>query len=551
MKINMTSIFRSVILKATVVIFIFFSGLATTQAQLTVNTGLTIQDLVQNVLLGPGITVSNIQYSGDPGTIGAFSTGATPTNLGLTSGIIMSSGLVNGTPAIGSSVVNFASTDNNSGTDADLQALTANTVEDAAILQFDFVPTSDTMRFSYVFASEEYPEFVNQSVNDVFGFFISGANPAGGNFTNVNLALIPGTTSAVSIDNINGGSYPQFYIDNEGINGNSIVYDGFTTVFTAWSLVVPCTQYHIKMAICDAGDGIYDSGVFLMANSFTSTSAVTLQSFGSTSDSLMVEGCGNGDFLFVRHSNIANVDTIQLLIGGSATNGVDYVDVATNGPVQNFIIFPAGEDTIILSINPVQDGINESLESITLGIPQVQSCTEDTIKAKIYIINVEPLVVTTAGDTTICSQTGESATISCSHTGGYGPFSYLWSPGMQNTTSVTVAPEQLTTYTIEVTDSCGTKTVGQNITVVILCELEVPDIITPNGDGSNDLLIIENLEQYPNSILQIFDRWGRKVYESIDYQNDWNGGTLAVGTYFYVLTRNDEKSYHGTLTILR
>ena len=122
---------------------------------------------------------------------------------------------------------------------------------------------------------------------------------------------------------------------------------------------------------------------------------------------------------------------------------------------------------------------------------------------------------------------------------------------MQNTTSVTVAPEQLTTYTIEVTDSCGTKTVGQNITVVILCELEVPDIITPNGDGSNDLLIIENLEQYPNSILQIFDRWGRKVYESSDYQNDWNGGTLAVGTYFYVLTRNDEKSYHGTLTILR
>ena len=543
--------FRSFLLKMTVAVFLFFAGLSSLQAQLVVNSSLTVQDLVQNILLGPGITVSNIQYSGEAGAIGAFSTGATPTNLGLTSGIILSSGLVNGTPAIGAPVGDFASTDNTSGGDADLQTLTADQVEDAAILEFDFVPTSDTMRFSYVFASEEYPEFVNSSVNDVFGFFISGANPAGGNFNNKNLALIPGTNSPVSIDNINGGSYPQFYIDNEDINGGTIVYDGFTTVFTAWSLVTPCTEYHIKMAICDAGDGIYDSGVFLMANSFSSNSAVSIQSFGSTSDSLMVEGCGNGDFLFTRHSNIANADTIQLLIGGTATNGIDYVDVASNGPIQNFIIFPAGEDTVILSINPIQDGIGESLESITLGIPQVQSCTEDTIKAKIYIVNVEPLVVTTAGDTTICSQIGETATISCNTTGGYGPFYYLWSPGGQTSTSVTVAPELLTTYTIEVTDSCGTKTVGQNITVVILCELEVPNIITPNGDGSNDLLLIENLEQYPNSLLQIFDRWGRKVYESADYQNDWDGGKLAVGTYFYILTRSDEKSYHGTLTLLR
>jgi len=135
-------------------------------------------------------------------------------------------------------------------------------------LEFDFIPSSDSVEFRYVFASEEYPEFVNASFNDVFGFFISGQNPTGGAYSNLNIARIPGTNLPISIDNVNSTSHSQFYINNSG--NSRIVFDGMTFVLTAKALVVPCQTYHIKIAIGDVMDGIYDSGVFLEASSFTS-----------------------------------------------------------------------------------------------------------------------------------------------------------------------------------------------------------------------------------------------------------------------------------------
>jgi hypothetical protein len=184
-------------------------------AQLTVSTALTPSQLVQNVLTGTGVTVSNITYSGVPGSIGMFTTGAIPTNLGISSGIIMSTGLVNGTPQIGSGAVNFASTDNFGTGDIDLQNLIPTyAVQDASVLQFDFIPLSDTIRFKYVFASEEYPEWVGSAFNDVFGFFVTGTNPLGGNYSAYNIAKIPSTTIPVAINNVNSGSYPQYFIDN-------------------------------------------------------------------------------------------------------------------------------------------------------------------------------------------------------------------------------------------------------------------------------------------------------------------------------------------------
>ena len=103
-----------------------------------------------------------------------------------------------------------------------------------------------------------------------FGFFISGPNPSGGNYNNYNIARIPNTTLPVTINNVNSGSYSTYYVNNELLGGTTIVYDGFTKVLTAWAKVVPCVQYHIKLAVGDAGDQSYDSGVFLEANSFSS-----------------------------------------------------------------------------------------------------------------------------------------------------------------------------------------------------------------------------------------------------------------------------------------
>lgn len=230
--------------------------------QLTVTTGIPAADLVQNTLIGTGVTATNVNYIGSPLAIGRFQTGTNPTNLGLSSGIIMSTGHVNGSPQIGSPVTNFASTNLGAAGDITLNALNLGTTQDASVLTFDFIPLSDTIRFRYVFASEEYPEFVNSSFNDVFGFFVSGLNPMGGNYVNRNIALLPGTTTPVSINNVNHITNSTYFVHNQNLNGMTIVYDGFTVVLTAWLNVIPCTQYSIKLAIADIADGIYDSAVF-------------------------------------------------------------------------------------------------------------------------------------------------------------------------------------------------------------------------------------------------------------------------------------------------
>ena len=167
-------------------------GTLVSKAQLTVSTALTPAQLVQNVLLGAGVTASNITYNGVAVAAGSFN-GAT-SNIGFASGVILATGDVN--VAVGPN--NSGSLSNGgagtSSTDPELMSIATNTLYDAAILEFDFIPVSDTVKFRYVFGSEEYPEYVCSDYNDVFGFFISGPNPAGGTYTNNNIAIIPGSS---------------------------------------------------------------------------------------------------------------------------------------------------------------------------------------------------------------------------------------------------------------------------------------------------------------------------------------------------------------------
>ncbi|MCK5846559.1 MAG: gliding motility-associated C-terminal domain-containing protein [Bacteroidales bacterium] len=86
------------------------------------------------------------------------------------------------------------------------------------------------------------------------------------------------------------------------------------------------------------------------------------------------------------------------------------------------------------------------------------------------------------------------------------------------------------------------------------CKLEIPNVITPNGDGYNDVFIIDGIENYPNSILSIYNRWGKKVYESNNYTNDWDGENITDGVYYFhlITTVGDkETEYKGSLTVIR
>ncbi len=224
-------------------------------------------DTLTNIILGSGITVSNLSYTGAPGASGTF-TGGMSSGIGIDSGIILTSG--SAATAVGPNDQDGATTINGLAGDADLNALIPNyTTYDATILEFDFESAGGDIFFNYAFASEEYNEFTNSSFNDVFAFFLDGSN----------IALIPGTTTPVSINNVNGGnplgedaSNPEFFNNNDLNDGGpffSIQYDGFTDVFIASFLGLAVGNHHIKLAIADAGDYSLDSAVFIQAGTFS------------------------------------------------------------------------------------------------------------------------------------------------------------------------------------------------------------------------------------------------------------------------------------------
>lgn len=231
---------------------------------LQVSSEITPEDMVE-ILIGTGVDYSNVSFTGADSSRGSFSGG--PGNIGLTNGIILTSGHVSIAP--GPNQAQGAGVSNLMPGDIDLSALSMGTTFDACVLEFDFVPYYQYLFFYFVFASEEYPEYVGMPFNDVFGFFINGPG-LNGPYTNSseNIALIPDTEIPVTINNVNQNNYPEYFVMNDS---NFIQYDGFTTVLTAEAVVVPMETYHIKLAISDATDYIYDSGVLLQASSFCSS----------------------------------------------------------------------------------------------------------------------------------------------------------------------------------------------------------------------------------------------------------------------------------------
>jgi len=236
---------------------------------------LTATDLA-NELVGSGITISGVTFTGAPAAGGRFSD--PDAVIGFDSGIILGSGSV--LDVVGPNISDSTGTGNGTPGDPDLDALSSVTTFDAAVLEFDFVPDDDMVSFRYVFASEEYNEFVNSAFNDIFAFFINGTN----------CATIDGLP--ISINTINNGnpfdtdprSHPELYINNDLDDGGGTIdteMDGMTVILTCMVSVTPSTTNHIKLAIADGTDTILDANVFLEAGSFTTEppNAIELISF--------------------------------------------------------------------------------------------------------------------------------------------------------------------------------------------------------------------------------------------------------------------------------
>lgn len=247
-----------------------------------VSSTLTAQQLVNN-LLGAGVKVSNVKFIGKSGTgasAGIFNNAAGIFKFG--SGIVLSTGAAKG--IIGPNNSSGYSASNGLAGDSTLNTLIPGyTTKDATVLEFDFVPVTSQIAFKYQFASEEYNEYVGSSFNDVFGFFVNGKN----------IALIPGTNTPVSINNVNKGKNPKtdagknpgYYINNDAASGAKLntQMDGMTVMLTAVANVTPNKTNHIKLAIADAGDSVLDSNVLIKADSFVATYTVKFNSNGGSS----------------------------------------------------------------------------------------------------------------------------------------------------------------------------------------------------------------------------------------------------------------------------
>ncbi|MEM7654657.1 MAG: PKD domain-containing protein [Bacteroidota bacterium] len=330
------------------------------QAQLTIHDTLTTAELLET-LFGQGVTVSNITTTCDT-SVSMMEFNGTSSNLGLATGVIISSG--NAMDAVGPNT--SGSTTTGVGTPGD--SLLTDAVNDvitnafdACVIRFDITPLCDTIGINYVFASEEYPEFAppnSSSFNDVFGFFIEG--PGYPNATNI--ALIPGTPTPVSINNLNAVTNQAFYVDNVG--GATVEYDGFTTPLLASAIVQSCETYTITIAIQDMGDGAWDSSVFLEAGGIGCVSPVLqLNAINSTQlgSNVAVEGCVNfGVFTFQLDAPLPDTTIFYYTIGGTAIPGLDYA------PFQDSIIMPAGQVSIDLPVAVIPDGLIEGTETIEI-----------------------------------------------------------------------------------------------------------------------------------------------------------------------------------------
>jgi len=278
------------------------------------NGTVTFQDLADN-LLGEGVEISNLQYTGVNQASGLF-TNAESSGFGIDEGVILSCGLA--TNILGPNSSSGITGSNGQPGDSDLNGLIPGfTTLDASVLEFDFVADFNSITFTYVFGSDEYLEYVNSSFNDVFGFFLDGQN----------VAKIPNSTDPVSINNVNHLSHTSYFVNNDIHSGPGMGYpppvtynteaDGFTTSLTVTAAVTPGQTHHIRLAIADAGDRILDSWVLIKAGSFTSQVAQSPMNlnisggiFHETDEDTPIEmeatvrGLDNSDFQWVLSSPI-------------------------------------------------------------------------------------------------------------------------------------------------------------------------------------------------------------------------------------------------------
>ncbi|MEZ4994240.1 MAG: choice-of-anchor L domain-containing protein [Saprospiraceae bacterium] len=452
----------------------------------------TPQALVEDVLVkGACLSIDNVRAIGNRQSIGYYRfQGSAPI---FKEGILLSTGYIN--DAAGPNLsTNISGRLGGYTTDPDLDQLATDSLFDVSGLEFDFVPIDSFVEFMFIFASEEYCEFVGSEFNDVFGFFVSGPG-LNGPFSNnaVNVALIPGTQDYVAINSVNHLKNASYYVPNETAGDaercqklyeqefkDEIEYDGMTSPLRARFRVTPCETYHIRLVVGDVADDVLDSGVFLAAKSFNLGGEVAISTVVEARDSQMVhEGCENAYFVFERIDKVKNNNdlTFKLITSelSTAIAGIDYLALPDS------LTIPAFVDSLWLPVESFLDAESEPPETIYLELELDCECS--TIQGELTLLDTPLLSITPVKDEACL---GTPTNIFVAAGGGVPPYAYHWNT-IEDTDTISVVIDSITSFRVTVTDACVQRDTA---------EVPLTPVPPPSGILAGDISICDVREEY-------------------------------------------------------
>ncbi|MFZ6051811.1 choice-of-anchor L domain-containing protein, partial [Halocola ammonii] len=468
--------------------------------QLTTDESLPPEEIVQG-FFDSGLMITNVEFNGEPEQLGNFD--CQNCGIGLTDGFIITNGSVENAegPNDGPGASHSASMEN--FYEEDLLTIYPEmslVINDVTTLEFDFVAAGDSVWFDYVFASEEYNEYIDSSgfaVSDPFGVFVSGPG-IDGQFSNggKNIALIPGTDDYVQIENLNNGENNngpcvncEYFITNpaDPDDPESVQYDGYSTVLTAGIGGLQAGEtYHMKIAIADVYDNSYDTGIFFGNQSLHSNKKFVSFHNGEEeiTESNPISVCQTAYLEVVRVSPLNLADTVHL-INTDNTNGEQgfYFSLLS----EENIVIPPGESKSEIEVHtPINnygtcDGSSHFLHSFIYYENMPDSLVTIDDWATLYAL--DSILTPSLPDNLIL----EDTVALCDNEGhqiqteefDYSWFNLDW--GIQNVypsflgngDSLLVSPNQTTTYIFTAEHECSDFSVADTITLDLPVNLNV------------------------------------------------------------------------------
>lgn len=375
-----------------ILFFVFLCTTISYSQTITVDSNTySASDLVNLLFTNSCIEPTNISYSSNQ-SVAYFN--KNNSSFPIEEGIIIRNGIAQYSQGIYTG--NNLSSQLNSNSDVDLQNISnssgqSSTISDVAFLQFDFIPISSDFNFDFLFASNEYGEF-QCGFSDVFAFLITDLNTG----TTTNIAVVPGTSSPVSVKNIRNNIYnsscvsvnPDLFDVYNVTNpaASSLNMRGYTVLLNASATIIPNNPYRVKLVIGDYNDPDYDSAVFITAGAFSNAINLGEDALFCDGDSTIITtGLDSPIYSHTWTLNdvvIPNETSSSLLITEAGTYEVTVVKEGTLCEIKDEITFTELETDMPNNLFLCNDGSS----SYTFDLTENNATTLDIVDTQYQIV---------------------------------------------------------------------------------------------------------------------------------------------------------------------